>query len=158
MSHHSDRMYMSCAGRAARPVQNMKCVSFRNAIHMIVDTPMRNVCEGFRLIKKILVTPYVPNPLDMKNPEAYLQLPYVPLAQRTNFVSRRAFPYLITCLSIVASIHKQTKICIVLPSKCILLSIKLRLHALHFSSMQQAHHQCQHVWRELQKSADCGGG
>ena len=66
----------------------MKCISFRNAIHIIVDTPMRNVCEGFWLIKKILVTPYVPNPLDVNNPEAYLQQPYVPLAQRANMVSR----------------------------------------------------------------------
>ena len=69
----------------------MKCISFRNAIHIIVDTPMRNVCEGFWLIKKILVTPYVPNPLDMNHPEAYLQQPYVPLGQRANMVSSISF-------------------------------------------------------------------
>lgn len=70
------------AGKAADPVHNLKCITFRNAIHMIVDTPMRNICKGFWLIKKILVTPYAPNPLDIKDPELYLRLPFVPADKR----------------------------------------------------------------------------
>ena len=81
----------------------MKCETFRNAIHMIVDTPMRNVCKGFHNLTKILVTPYVPNPLDMNNPDAYLQLPSVPLRNRTTFVSNHPFLMQLTLVTGPAS-------------------------------------------------------
>ena len=73
-------------GSAAPIVRQMKCSTFHNAISIIVDTPMRNVCDDFWKMQKILVTPYVPNPLEAKNPRAYLHLPYRPLADRITLV------------------------------------------------------------------------
>ena len=43
---------------------------------------MRNICEQFWLMRKIIVTPYVPSPLEVKNPRAYLHLPYKSLDER----------------------------------------------------------------------------
>ncbi len=65
----------------------MRCNTFRNSTHIITDTPMRNVCQNYWHIKKIMVTPYVPNPLEERNPRAYLHLPYRPLADRQTLVS-----------------------------------------------------------------------
>jgi hypothetical protein len=51
---------------------------------------MRNICDEFWNISKLLITPYVPNPLDEASPEAYLRLPLVPIAERTVLAYNRA--------------------------------------------------------------------
>ena len=49
------------AGKSARPYGDLKCVTFRNATHLIVDTPMRNVCDrargGMWPMNKLMITP-----------------------------------------------------------------------------------------------------
>ena len=82
-----DCLWVTAAGEASQVVGDMRCNTFRNSTHIITDTPMRNVCQNYWHIKKIMVTPYVPNPLEERNPRAYLHLPYRPLADRQTLVS-----------------------------------------------------------------------
>ena len=59
-------------------------------VHVIMDTPMRNVCfhpNSFWNFKKLLITPYVPSPLDLEDPEAYMKLPFVPRKKRPRLVN-----------------------------------------------------------------------
>ena len=75
------------AGRARAPILGMKCTFFRKAIHLVAAKAMRNTCEAFWLIKRIIVTPYAPNLLEAKKPEAPMQQEFKSAEERPLLVS-----------------------------------------------------------------------
>ena len=81
-------MKVSSAGKAQPEVQAMKCSTFKNAINIIVDTPMKNICKEFWSFKKLLIAPYVPIILNRSNPEANLYQKFRPAEVRPIMVSR----------------------------------------------------------------------
>lgn len=47
--------WLCTAGKAAYTMKSLKC-SLVNSTHVVVDTAMRNVCQQFWSISKLLIT------------------------------------------------------------------------------------------------------
>ena len=88
-----------CAGFAsgdAAPIfRSMQCNELRKSTQLIVDYGMRTHCDAYWEMRKLVITPNVPNIINISSPLDTFSRPFVPLAQRNTlmYFSGRCTPW-----------------------------------------------------------------
>ena len=83
------------SGDAAPLFRSMQCNELRKSTQLIVDYGMRTHCEAYWEMRKLIITPNVPNYVDINKPWDTFTRPFVPLANRNMLVyfSGRCTPH-----------------------------------------------------------------